>query len=180
MPARAGARWPSHYGAAPLLVNTLLHDNTAWTRAGAVYVGHRPRPLRARHAHRQPAPSIADIYARTAGGIDHYHSPAPLRRLRRLRQRDQPPRTATRSSSRGRSTCIDQCNVEGLRRWVSAAWICDPQFLARRSTGRGDLSAASPCRDAGDLAAASPWLPETDLAGRDPRLAGRAGRPGLL
>ena len=61
-----------HYGAAPLLVNNLLHDNCGLERAGAIFVSYSyPRLVHNTLAgNRAVNPST---FVNT-GGIDHYHS----------------------------------------------------------------------------------------------------------
>ncbi|MBK7189700.1 MAG: hypothetical protein IPH86_13725 [bacterium] len=163
--ARGGAL-VAHYGATPLLVNVLMHDNTAWTRAGAAYVSHAaPRFVHDTLIDNQAV--NADIYARTAGAVDHFHARphyAGCIVYGNVTNHHEPHQILE-----PRSPDIDHCNVEGYG-LGAGGMDSDPLFLARWNT-RGLPSGASPCIDAGDFVAAQAWLPEVDLAG-NPRRAG--------
>lgn len=164
--ADRGGALAVHYGAAPLIVGTLMHDNVAWSRAGAVFAGHGyPRLVHDTViGNRVVNPEVFD---RTAGGIDHFH--ARPRYVGCVIYGNETNHHDLYQILEPRSAHIMYSDVEGYGEGLGGMDL-DPQFRPAVH-GPGDLGTGSPCRDAGDFAAASPWLPQTDLAGR-PRLLG--------
>ena len=164
--ADRGGALAAHYGAAPRLVNSLLHDNTAWSRAGAVFAGLcSPRLVHVTViGNRVLNPEVFD---RTAGGVDHYHSRP--RYLGCVVWGNATNHHDLYQILEPRACQIRYSDVQGYGEGVGGLDL-DPLFRPAVH-GPGDPSAASPCRDAGDVASASAWLPEFDLAGRD-RLQG--------
>lgn len=160
--ADRGGALAVHYGAAPLVVNTLLHDNTAWSRAGAVFAGLGfPRFVHDTVIDNRVV--NPEIFDRTAGGIDHYHSRP--RYVGCVVWGNETNHHDLYQILEPRAFHVLYSDVQDYGEGLGGLDL-DPQFRPAIH-GPGDLSAASPCRDAGDLAAASPWLPVTDLAGRD-------------
>lgn len=160
--ADRGGALAVHYGAAPLVVNTLLHDNTAWSRAGAVFAG----PGFPRFVHDTVIDNRVvnpEIFNRTAGGIDHYHSRP--RYVGCVIWGNATNHHDLYQILEPRAFHVLFSDVQDYGEGFGGLDL-DPQFRPAVH-GPGDLSAVSPCRDAGDLAAASPWLPAIDLAGRD-------------
>jgi hypothetical protein len=164
--ADRGGALAVHYGAAPLLVNSLLHDNTAWSRAGAVFAGLGfPRFVHDTVIDNRVV--NPEVFDRTAGGIDHYHSRP--RYVGCVVWGNETNHHDLYQILEPRAFHVLYCDVEDFGEGLGGLDL-DPLFRPA-SHGPGDPSSASPCRDAGDLAAAGTWLPILDLAGR-PRLSG--------
>ncbi len=161
-----GGALAARYGAAPLVVNSLLRDNVAWSRAGAAWVGEAyPRFVHTTIvANRAVNPNV---YLRTAGAIDHFH--ARPRYLGCIVYGNTTLHHDACQILEPRAAHVDHCDVEGYG--LGAGGLdADPRFAPG-----GDWpvlpGADSPCRDAGDFALAAPWLTDVDLTGR-PRLSG--------
>lgn len=164
--ASRGGALAAHYGAAPVLVDCLLHDNVAWNRAGAAWVAHAyPRFVHA---------TIIDnrvvnpgVYVRTAGGNDHFH--ARPRYIGCIVHGNTTQHHDTYQILEPRAAHVHHCDVQDYGQGEGGMDL-DPRFAA--TDARPGLPGPdSPCVDAGDVAAAATWLGATDLTGR-PRLVG--------
>ncbi len=164
--ADRGGALAVHYGAAPLVVNTLMHDNVAWSRAGAVFAGY----CFPRFVHDTVIDNRVinpEIFDRTAGGIDHFHSRP--RYIGCVIYGNETNHHDQYQILEPRAFHVRYCDVQDYGEGLGGMDL-DPLFRPAVH-GPGDLGVGSPCRDAGDFAAASSWLPEFDLAGRS-RLLG--------
>jgi len=157
--AQRGGAILVHYGAAPLLVNNLLHDNGGLERAGAIFVSYSyPRLVHNTLAGNRAL--NASVFVNT-GCVDHYHSkPVYV----------------------GNVVYDNTTNhYDGTQVLEPKAYYTRHNLIGGFSAGEGQLTgdplfvyaapepfqleAASPCRDAGNAAAAGDALPWRDLGG---------------
>jgi hypothetical protein len=157
--AQRGGAMLVHYGAAPLLVNNLLHDNCGLERAGAIFVTYSYPRL----AHNTLAGNRAvngSMFVNT-GCIDDYHSKPVY----------------VGNVVHGNATN----SYEGTQVLEPRAYYSRYNLIGGFSEGEGQLEGdplfvvegpepfaldgASPCRDAGNAAAVGDWLPWRDLVG---------------
>ncbi len=164
--ADRGGAMGLHHGASPLIVDTLLMDNTAWSRAGAVFAAYaHPRFVHTTlTANRCTNPEIFD---RTAAAVDHFHAkPRYVGCIIHGNTTQHHEQHQVLNPKAHYTLYSDIGNFGGGLGGLDA----DPRFVdAGGITGR--LRPDSPCRDAGDLDAASAWLGDVDLAGW-PRVTG--------
>jgi hypothetical protein len=157
--AERGGAVMVHYGAAPLLVNNLLHDNCGLERAGAVFVTYSyPRFVHDTVAgNRAVNPSI---FVNT-GGIDHYHSkPVYVGNVVHGNTTNHYENTQVLEPR----AYYSRYNLIGGFSEGEGQVVGDPLFQLDGLEPFA-LAVASPCRDAGSAAEAGAWLPWQDLAG---------------
>ncbi len=165
--AQRGGAILVHYGAAPLLVNNLLHDNCGLERAGAIFVTYSYPRL----AHNTLAGNRAvngSIFVNT-GGIDHYHSkPVYVGNVVHGNTTNHYANTQILEPK----AYYSRYNLIGGFTDGVGQLDGDPLFDLGGPEPYA-LQVTSPCRDAGNVAAAGDWLPWLDLAGA-PRRQGPA------
>jgi hypothetical protein len=165
--AERGGAVAVHYGAAPLLINNLFHDNHALLRASGLYASYSyPRLVHCTFTANTTAAPGAFYHT---GCVDHVHA-KPLHIGGIYWGND--------------TSYYDDLQIREAKPFYTA--FCDVGLLAG-GTGCVDLDprfdlfgpapfalqADSPLIDAAQAAAAAPWLPDLDLAG-GPRIAGQA------
>lgn len=156
-----------HYGAAPLLVGNLLHDNCGLERAGAIFVcDSAPRLVHNTLAgNRAVNPSI---FVPT-GCIDHYHSrPQYVGNIIHGNATNHHLGTQVLEPK----AFYTRFNLIGGFADGEGHVVGDPLFLGALPEPYA-LSDPSPCRDAGSATAAGGFLPASDLRGA-PRCQGAA------
>lgn len=164
--AERGGAVSVHYGASPLLVNNLWHDNHASLRGAALYASCS-YPILV-HNTLTANTTLAGLYVHT-GGVDHAHAkPLHVGGIVWGNPTDYYGGTQIRAA---KAFYTRYCNVEN---WLGGegCQTADPQLDAA-SVPPFRPRPGSPVVDAGNAAAAMPWLPHVDLAG-GPRLDGAA------
>jgi len=164
--ADRGGALALHYGAAPLIVNTLIHDNTGWNRAGAVYVSYAD-PVFVHDTLAYNRCVNPEIFDRTAGAIDHYHGKPTY--IGCIIQHNLTNHHEQLEVLHPKAFYTRYCDIGEFGGGVGG-FDADPLFVTVGGA-EGRLGPDSPCRDAGSTAAAGAWLPAIDLDGY-PRIVG--------
>jgi hypothetical protein len=152
-----------HYGAAPLLVNNLVHDNHALLRGAGLYASNS-YPVLVHNTFTANLTAAPEIYLNT-GCLDHAH--AKSRHLGGIVWGNPTTNYLGQQVRAGKAYYTRYCNIEG---WLGGEGCLtdDPlldDFFAPRP--------GSPVIDAGEATVVEPWLPAVDLAGHL-RLVGAA------
>ncbi len=157
--AQRGGAILVHHGAAPLLVNNLLHDNCGLERAGAIFVSYA-YPRLAQNTLAGNRAANPSVFVNT-GCVDHYHSkPVYVGNV-----------VFGNATNHYDSTQVLEPKAYYSRHNLIGGFVegegqlaGDPLFVADGPEPYA-LQPGSPCRDAGSAAAAGAWLPWRDLGG---------------
>jgi len=157
--AERGGAVAVHYGAAPLLVGNLFHDNHALLRRAGLYAAYS-YPLLIHNTFTANSTAAPSSFTRT-GCIDHYHS-RPLHVGQIVW--DNPNNYHEGLQIREvRAFYTLYCAIEGFA-GGEGCLDTDPR-LDPHSEPPFALAPDSPAVDAGMAAAAATWLPDRDLTG---------------
>jgi len=165
--AERGGAIAVHYGAAPLIVNNLVHANYATLRGAGLYASYS-YPVLVHNTFVGNETTAPSIFIET-GCLDHYHSKP--RHLGGIIW-DNPTTYHDGIQIREpRAHYTRYCDIEG---WLGGegCLTADPLLDA---VGEPPFAPqpGSPVIEAGSAAAMAPWLPALDLAG-GPRVVGAA------
>jgi len=156
--ADRGGAMAIHYGGAPLLANSLMVDNVAWSRAGAIYASYA-YPVLVHDTlafNRCVNPEIFDL---TAGAIDHFHA-KPLY-TGCVIYANETNHHDHHEILEAKSYYTSYCDIAGIGDGVGCL-DQDPLYIQH---GQGRLGGRSPCRNTGSYLLVEEQLPETDLDG---------------
>lgn len=171
--AERGGALGAHYGAAPLLVNNLIHDNHALLRGAGLHASHSYPVL----VHNTIAANTTDAPSPwvNTGCIDHMH--AKGLNVGSIVWGNPTTNFAGQQVRGTKAYYTRYCSIEG---WLGGegCQTVDP-LLDALSEPPFAPGWGSPVIDAGDAQAAAPWLPDLDLAGRA-RVVGQAVDLGAL
>jgi hypothetical protein len=156
--ADRGGALALHYGAAPLVANSLMIDNVGWSRAGAVFVGNA-HPVFVHDTLASNRCVNPEIFDRTAGAVDHYHSKP--RYLGCVVYGNETNHHEGHEILEPRPYYTAYCDIAGVI-GGEGCLDADPAYILH---GEGRYGQRSPCREAGSFLMAEPYLPETDLDG---------------
>ncbi len=171
--ALRGGAVAARYGAAPLLVGNLFHDNHATLRGGALWLSYST-PILVHNTVIQNVTAAPDAFLAT-GAVDHTH--ADPRHVGGIYWGNPTSHHTDLQIREPRAALTRYCLVGG---WPGGEGCLtgDPGLDLSGQPPGGPLPGAAVI-DAGSAAAAAPWLPPRDLAGRS-RVVGAAPDLGAL
>jgi hypothetical protein len=164
--AERGGAVATHYGASPLLVNNLFHDNHALLRGAGIYASNSYPVL----VHNTFTANVTagDTFHHT-GCVDHAHA-KPLH-IGGIVWGNPTGHYGNTQIRGGKAYYTRFCNVED---WLGGeGCLSDHPMLDDAGNPPYAPLQGSPVIDAGSADAAAPWLPHLDLAGRQ-RILGPA------
>lgn len=149
-----------HYGASPRIVGTLLIDNAAWTRAGAVYAGYAdPRFVHVTMTGNRCLNE--ETFDRTAAAVDQVHAKPRYAGCIVYGNTTQHHEQHQVLNAKAAYTLYSDIGNFG----EGVGGLDEDPCLETHGGVTGRLSATSPCRDAGDLATVAEWVGDYDLVG---------------
>jgi len=156
--ADRGGALAAHYGAAPYVMNSLMMDNVAWSRAGAVFVSYA-YPVFMHDTLTDNRCVNPEIFDRTAGAIDHFHAKPAYTGC--IVYGNHTNHHEHNEILEPKAHYTRYCDVGGFGGGIGGL-DSNPFFIIN---GKGRLPGRSPCRNAGRYLLVEDMLPDEDLDG---------------